>query len=115
MTERERPYQITDALIPLASLAATYFVVTGAFSKESRRQILRRDGKCVANGEHLGGLEAAHIDHTRNKYYDNPMNGRALCTQHHLEDHIVRHGRNGLTKSQNKWAINALRGRLGLG
>lgn len=97
-----------------ASLFAVAYFSTYAFSRESRRAIIRRDGKCVANGEdHEGGLEAAHIDHSKDKpYYDDPQNGRALCTKHHLEDHIRRHGRNGLGKNQNKWAINAIRGRL---
>lgn len=103
-----------DALIPIAVLSATYYIATAAFTKPSRRQIIKRDGGCVARGEHLGALEAAHIDHSRdNPAYDDPSNGRALCTQHHLEDHIRRHGRNGLSKSANKWAINALRGKLG--
>ena len=110
MTERERPYQITDALIPLASLAATYFIVTGAFSRQTRRKLIRRDGGCVASGDHLGSLHAAHISHDRNDpRYDDPSAGRILCVKHHLQDHITRHGRNGLSEEANLRAIELLR------
>ena len=85
---------------------------TGAFSKKSREVIKKRDVVCTICGstEHL---EAAHIDHNRqNPRYDDPSNGRLLCTEDHLKDHILRHGRNGLPKEANLWAIERLKERL---
>jgi 5-methylcytosine-specific restriction endonuclease McrA len=84
-----------------------------AFSPGTRRQILERDRyQCRVCGD-TNHPEASHIDHNKNNpKYDHPSNGRILCTEHHLADHINRHGRNGLTKSQNIWAINKIRERL---
>lgn len=111
--ERNRTADLFWVGCRAASLFAVAYFSTYAFSKQSRRAIIRRDGKCVASGQHEGGLEAAHIDHSRdNPHYDDPSNGRALCTKHHLEDHLRREGRNGLSENHNTWAINALRGRL---
>jgi len=88
-------------------------VLTGsAFSKASRDKIHSRDVVCVNCGssEHL---ECAHIDHSRsNPKYDDTSNGRLLCSTDHLKDHINRHGRNGLNKSQNEWAIKSLLKRI---
>ena len=52
-------------------------------------------------GQHQGGMHASHIDHTRGNGYDDPDNGHWYCQLHHLQDHINRHGRNGLTEEQN--------------
>jgi hypothetical protein len=85
---------------------------TSAFSRRSKEAIKRRDQVCVICGstEHL---EAAHLDHDRqNPRYDDPSNGVLLCTEHHLKDHINRHGRNGLTREANEWAIESLKQRL---
>ena len=84
-----------------------------AFSSDIRRKILDRDGhKCTVCGstEHL---EASHTDHNRdNPLYNDPSNGKTLCTRDHLQDHIEREGRNGLNHHQNQWAINKIRERL---
>lgn len=112
---KEREYQPADILIPLFSIAAITLVSQGAFSRRSRRQILERDGYACKVCGATDCLEAAHINHSRDyKNYDDPSNGYTLCTEHHLEDHINRHGRNGLTKRQNNWAINMIMKRLGM-
>lgn len=86
---------------------------TGAFTRKARQQILERDKfKCVICGstEHL---EAAHIWHDKlNPQYNDTSNGRTLCTEDHLKDHINRHGRNGLTKKGNEKAIELIKQRL---
>lgn len=93
--------------------ASTLYVLTSAFSYFSRKEILERDGHACRECGSTDHLEAAHIDHNkRNKNYDDPQNGRTLCTEHHLQDHILRHGRNGLTRSQNEWAIERIQERL---
>ena len=80
-----------------------------AFSRKTRKEMIKRDGGCKGvGGEHQGGLHAAHLDHTQNETYDDVTRGRMLCELHHLQDHINRHGRNGLTESQNTWAIKML-------
>lgn len=82
-----------------------------AFSWQSKQEILQRDGyQCTKCGstEHL---EAAHYDHTRDEKYDNPDNGRLLCTECHLEDHIHRPN-NGLSKKHNKWAIKTMQQKI---
>lgn len=103
-----------ERIVSVAKIATTVYVATklseSAFSFRSRKKILERDGyKCVRCGA-TDHLEAAHINHNRNRSdYDDPSNGRTLCTEHHLEDHINREGRNGLTKRHNRWAIKRLR------
>lgn len=79
-----------------------------AFSRQSRKKIYERDRVCRVCGS-VSHLEAAHIDHNKsNPNYDDPSNGRLLCLPDHLEDHITREGRNGLTVPQNRWAIHAM-------
>ena len=96
---------------------ATAVIVTigMAFSRGVARRIKERAGwECEeADNTCIGGLEASHINHNRKyKDYNHPDNGKALCSGHHLDDHINRAGQNGLTKKQNKWAINSLRARV---
>lgn len=96
----------------LAIVIGATALSTGAFSWKSREIIKKRDQVCTICGstEHL---EAAHIDHNRqNPRYDDPSNGRLLCTEDHLKDHINRHGRNGLNTKANEWAIEAIKQRL---
>lgn len=100
-------------MTPFFLVGAGLLLSFGAFSRESRQIIMRRDKDCVMPPPHEGGLEAAHINHKKDNNYDNPNNGRVLCTKHHLEDHISRAGRNGLSKNHNNWAINMLLQRLG--
>ena len=84
-----------------------------AFSSGTRKQILERDNyRCRICGA-TDHLEAAHINHNKDHpKYNDPSNGRILCTEHHLADHINRHGRNGLSRRANEWAINKLRERV---
>ena len=97
--------------LPLSTLGLLAISLC-AFSRKSRQAILRRDGgRCVICGAR-DHLEAAHINHNKkNPNYDNPSNGRTLCTKGHLKDHIRREGRNGLSKKANRWAIRKLRER----
>jgi len=107
---------IKDSLTFIAKASVLLGVVglcTGAFTSGVRMQILERDGyRCKLCGA-TDHLEAAHINHNKSRYdYNSPSNGRTLCIKHHLMDHINRHGRNGLPKRQNEWAIEQLRSRL---
>ncbi len=94
-----------------------YLVARSAFSHRSREAIRERDQwTCKEHGEDcnsVGILEAAHINHDKSYHnYDHPSNGRLLCTEAHLDDHINRHGRNGLPEHQNAWAIDTIKKRL---
>jgi hypothetical protein len=81
-----------------------------AFSKSVRTEIRNRDLTCQdESGEtHFGTLDASHIDHTKGLGYQSVENGELLCLKHHLVAHIERDGENGLTESQNRWAIRML-------
>ena len=80
-----------------------------AFSRLVRKQIYERDGgKSVWSGE-TENLHAAHITHDKSHpRYNDPSNGRMLSRREHALDHINREGRNGLSRAQNRWAINML-------
>lgn len=80
-----------------------------AFSRQTRQKILERDGhRSVLSGA-TENLHVAHIDHSKsNPRYDDASNGRTLTVYEHLQDHVNREGRNGLTKAQNDWAITQL-------
>lgn len=108
MSERLR----NTALIAGAGLLALK-ISTNAFTKNVRKEILERDHyKCVVCGA-TDCLEASHIDHNRNSpNYNDPNNGKTLCTEDHYYDHIMRHGQNGLTPEQNKWAVQQLQRRV---
>lgn len=120
MHKRENDYYFEQNLINTEIALSEYAVYTGiniinsidgfAFSRGSRKKILARDNyQCVICGA-TDHLEAAHINHNRNNpNYNNPSNGRILCTEHHLEDHINRAGRNGLSKTHNNRAIKLLK------
>lgn len=84
-----------------------------AFSWKSRQIIRQRDGnQCVDCGS-TGEVECAHFNHDKTKpNYDDPSNGRVLCVEDHLKDHINRHGSNGLSTRANEWAINMIKTRL---
>lgn len=79
------------------------------FSKEVRKQILKRAGwKSEVSGDG-GKIEAAHIDHSRdNPKYDTPENGISMTIFEHLVDHVTRHGKNGLPPHQNEWAAKKI-------
>ena len=86
-----------------------------AFSKTVREQIIARDEVCQdTSGEScFGGLEACHLDHTKNQFYQSLMNGVALCTKHHLVHHLETDGENGLSLGINKNAIRFIADRIG--
>jgi len=99
----------------VAIIAASLFLSQFAFTRRVREEIYRRDRYCQGGDTgHNGNLEAAHYDHDRdNPAYNDSSNGRLLCTQHHLEDHIEGAGHNGLPEHQNNWAIKMIKKRLG--
>ncbi|MCB1712581.1 MAG: HNH endonuclease [Candidatus Riesia sp.] len=108
-----RGERLRDAALTVAFVATASYLSTSAFTSKSRREILQRDGNMCRECGATDHLEAAHIDHNKKKKnYDSPSNGRTLCTEHHLDDHIDRHGRNGLTPRQNRWAIKTIAKRL---
>jgi hypothetical protein len=111
--EREKPE--TSNLWTILGAGLTLILINSAFSFKTKQKIKQRDGhKSVWSGE-TENLEAAHISHNKaNPHYDHPSNGRILTTEEHLLDHINRAGRNGLTISQNNWAIKMLKKRLGI-
>lgn len=93
-----------------------------------RRRIISRDKVCqdVSGTSHVGILEVAHSDHTKpcgagsdcfhctdySCSYQSPDNLTTFCTKHHLLNHIQQEGSNGLTSSQNNWAIAKIATRL---
>lgn len=83
----------------------------GAFSKDSRKSIWKRDkGKSVWSGE-TEGLTVAHINHDKTSpKYDDPDNGRLLTNREQYIDHFNRHGTVsiGLTEPKNKQALGIL-------
>lgn len=106
----------TDYIVPLLAVTGVLITSQFAFSRKSRNEIRRRDGTCQDDSgtSHLGNNEAAHFNHDRSSpSYDDPDNGRLLCTKHHMEDHIDGHGNNGLAKHHNSWAVSMLSKRLG--
>ncbi len=97
----------------IATVIGVVALSQSAFSLKIRDIIKKRDGyKCRFCGstEHI---ECGHIDHNKNNpRYNDASNGFTVCVEDHLKDHINRHGRNGLTKKQNEWAIERLKERL---
>lgn len=80
-----------------------------AFSPESRRVIFERDGGVSARSGVGGPLHASHFDHTKGTdIYNNPDNGVMLTRAEHFIEHYFEHGRNGLSESQNLWAMETL-------
>lgn len=106
-------------IVPLVIAPLAGFLLT-SFSDRVRKLIKQRDRSCQwpLEGDddmHVGYLEAAHYDHSRsNPRYDTPENGQLLCTKHHQAQHIANAGHNGLTESQNNWAVDAIGKRLKL-
>lgn len=84
-----------------------------SFSPEIRKEIFRRDSHQSRISGKGGRLEAAHIDHSRsNVLYNHPDNGMVMTIGEHLIDHVARHGKNGLTRGQNYWAVQAIIDRM---
>lgn len=101
--------------IPLiiAGAVVIYEASQFAFGKKTRDEIKQRDGNKSAISGLEGDLEAAHINHDKNSpNYDSPSNGRLLTPVEHLTDHVARAGRNGLSPSQNSWAIKTMQKKL---
>lgn len=96
--------------------SSLYYLSNFAFSSDIRQLILERDNfTCVNSSEECEGmLHASHINHDKSKSsYNAPWNGRTQCVAHHLKYHEATHGRNGITKSQNSWAIERLKEAIG--
>ena len=95
------------------SLGVMSFVLLNAFGRQSREEIKKRDGNKSAYSGKTGRLDASHLDHNKkNPKYDNPENGRLLTPREHYLDHYNRHARNGISTSQNIWALKQLWNRL---
>lgn len=78
-------------LTKIVGAIALYELGNLAFSKSVRQEIGRRDGwKCQTCGNSFQQgymVQAAHYDHDRsNPDYDDPSNGRILCTQCHIDE-----------------------------
>lgn len=78
-------------VIALTTLAVSEL----AFSYGSRREIGERDNwTCQSCGKSFQQgymVQAAHYDHDKKKKeYDNPSNGRILCTSCHIDDELKR-------------------------
>lgn len=79
-----------------------------AFSKEVRRIILQkaRYRSELSGHSHLP-LDASHLDHTRNKTYNEPWRGEALTILEHCAYHVAHIGfaeQIGLSEDYNRWA-----------
>lgn len=105
--------------ILMTGLAITAGVVLSqfAFTRSSRAIIMERDGRrCMEeDGTCIGGLEASHINHSRDKNYNKPENGILLCSLHHLMYHLANRNNPksiGLRKEHNDWAIKRLEERV---
>lgn len=103
-----------ERLIKIAGFTAlavgAFELSNSAFTKKVKKEIHERDGyKCVVCGA-TDCLNAAHIDHNKDnaKRYNDPSNGRTLCEEDHLRDHLNRAGKNGLTDKENQFAIEML-------
>lgn len=114
---RERELNVILAGVSLALISQ---ILLGAFSLETRNAIRDRVRKKYGrlqsekSGRSDEPLECAHINHNpKYRKYDDPSNGRLLTISEHLEDHLNRAGRNGLTPDENMWAIERIRERLG--
>lgn len=98
-----------------AIIGGIFLLSQFAFSKKTRKEIIKRDGyACVLCGS-TDGCNCAHIDHSRdNPRYDDPSDGRVLCDEHHYLDHYNRHGSPnlGLNEAQNRWSLASIWARL---
>ena len=65
-----------------------------AFTPGVRREIFDRDGgTCQESGKRYSDgwmVHASHYNHERNENYDEPDNGRILCIEEHIKDHVGR-------------------------
>ena len=113
----KQPEKNQTPIVKIALIAAaSYCIATSSFSRSVREFIWSRDrGKCQECDGHncTSKLECAHYDHDRrNPDYDNPDNGRLLCTGQHLVDHREGAGDNGLSLRDNEHAIKSLKKRV---
>jgi hypothetical protein len=114
---KERDVEIALGAVSAIALAR---LLWSSFSIDTKERIRNR-ARIKNNGQlasELSGrfdepLECAHIDHNKKSYwYDHPRNGRLLTLSEHLNDHLTRKGRNGLTYDENEYAISELTKRL---
>jgi hypothetical protein len=110
--EAQKPSEFNNILSVTAIIGGLYLLSQAAFSLRTKRIIYERDVTCV-NCNGTSYLSAAHIDHNKkNPRYDDASNGRLLCGPCHLQEHINREGRNGITVSQNRWGMARLLDRM---
>ena len=103
---------VKELFLCSASVLGLFAVAFSAFSRKSKREIHQRDGHLCINCGSSVSLEASHQDHTKGSGYDDPDGGDTLCTGCHIDYHASTAGENGLTPSQNDWAISMLKKRL---
>lgn len=82
-----------ETLATVVGVVATVELSKTAFSFSSRQKMFARDkGACVVCGKRFEDgwlLDCAHDDHDHSKdYYDDICNGRVLCLDHHLQQHL---------------------------
>lgn len=112
--EREKAIKLGMSAVATAALASA--LSTLAFSRRSKTTIQRRaDYRSEWSGERHMPLEASHIDHTRDKDYDNPERGEYITTLEHLAYHVYwqRNPRYiGLEPQANDYAVQKLTERV---
>jgi len=108
-----------ESSLSVASLGLMVYALFGGFSLDTRNRIrdraVKKFGRLCSewSGRDDEPLQAAHWDHSKNSpRYDDPQNGRLLTLTEHLEDHIRRAGRNGLSKRDNDAAIASLKSQI---
>jgi len=118
MLEKDKHYDLV--ILPLSTLGL-FAISVCAFSRNSRKAIHKRDKEKSALSGEEGKLVCGHIDHDKNNpHYNNPNNGRLLTIREHYLDHYNRHGKNGLSKDDNRdtakglWFMLPKSKRLGL-
>lgn len=105
-----------EKLIFTATTAFAGWLAFNAFSKSTRRKILKRDNyTCVETGKRWDDgyyVMASHVDHDKtNPDYDEPYMGVTHSVEAHLNFHLDHRGQAeeiGLTEHQNDFAIMAL-------
>jgi len=110
---RER---LVHTALEIAATASVAFLLTNAFSKQTRQKIGERDGwTCTQCGRSFADgymVHACHSNHDKNNPdYDSVYAGDIRCVPHHLQQHQDAVGQAdtiGLTETQNHYAIQQL-------
>jgi hypothetical protein len=111
---KEQLRSAAEITLNTTALLLLFRLITSSFSYEVREQIRKRAGyRSELSGRDDEPLECAHWNHDKTEQtYDDPDNGRLLLLSEHLQDHIDRAGENGLSESDNNYAIRTLERKL---